>query len=91
MIYLDNNATTRVAPEVLDAMRPYLSEFFGNPSSAHGLGREMKRAMTRMTSPIDPQVLAELDAARIAISRTADMVEGLQSFIDRRSPVFRGE
>ena len=51
----------------------------------------MKRAMTRMTSPIDPQVLAELDAARIAISRTADMVEGLQSFIDRRSPVFRGE
>ena len=45
MIYLDNNATTRVAPEVLDAMRPYLSEFFGNPSSAHSLGREMKRAV----------------------------------------------
>jgi cysteine desulfurase len=45
MIYLDNNATTRVAPEVLDAMRPYLSEFFGNPSSAHSLGREMKHAV----------------------------------------------
>ncbi len=45
MIYLDNNATTRVAPEVLDAMQPYLSEFFGNPSSAHTLGREMKRAV----------------------------------------------
>ncbi|HEX6650746.1 MAG TPA: aminotransferase class V-fold PLP-dependent enzyme, partial [Pyrinomonadaceae bacterium] len=45
MIYLDNNATTRVAPEVLDAMRPYLSEVFGNPSSAHTLGREMKRAI----------------------------------------------
>ena len=45
MIYLDNNATTRVAPEVLDAMKPYLSEFFGNPSSAHTLGREMKRAI----------------------------------------------
>jgi cysteine desulfurase len=45
MIYLDNNATTRVAPEVLDAMRPYLSEFFGNPSSAHSLGREMKRGV----------------------------------------------
>jgi len=45
MIYLDNNATTRVAPEVLDAMQPYLSKFFGNPSSAHGLGREMKRAV----------------------------------------------
>jgi cysteine desulfurase len=45
MIYLDNNATTRVAPEVLNAMQPYLSEFFGNPSSAHALGREMKRAV----------------------------------------------
>lgn len=45
MIYLDNNATTRVAPEVLDAMRPYLGEIYGNPSSAHALGREMKRAV----------------------------------------------
>lgn len=45
MIYLDNNATTRVAPEVLDAMRPYLDQVFGNPSSAHALGREMKRAV----------------------------------------------
>jgi cysteine desulfurase len=45
MIYLDNNATTRVAPEVVDAMQPYLGEFFGNPSSAHALGREMKRAI----------------------------------------------
>jgi cysteine desulfurase len=45
MIYLDNNATTRVAPEVFDAMQPYLGERFGNPSSAHALGREMKRAI----------------------------------------------
>jgi cysteine desulfurase len=45
MIYLDNNATTQVAPEVLDAMQPYLSKFFGNPSSAHTLGREMKQAV----------------------------------------------
>jgi cysteine desulfurase len=47
MIYLDNNATTQVAPEVLDAMQPYLSKFFGNPSSAHSLGREMKEAVER--------------------------------------------
>ena len=45
MIYLDNNATTQVAPEALDAMQPYLSMFFGNPSSAHTLGREMKQAV----------------------------------------------
>lgn len=45
MIYLDNNATTRVAPEVLDAMHPYLGQLFGNPSSAHAMGREMKKAV----------------------------------------------
>jgi cysteine desulfurase len=45
MIYLDNNATTAVAPEVLAAMQPYLSTLFGNPSSAHALGRQMKQAV----------------------------------------------
>lgn len=45
MIYLDNNATTRVAPEVVAAMQPYLTEIFGNPSSAHALGRRMKDAV----------------------------------------------
>lgn len=44
-IYLDNNATTRVAPEVFDAMRPYLADHYGNPSSAHSLGRKMKAAV----------------------------------------------
>jgi cysteine desulfurase len=45
MIYLDNNATTRVAPEVVEAMQPYLGQFFGNPSSAHTLGRAMRQAV----------------------------------------------
>ena len=45
MIYLDNNATTRVAPEVFEAMQPYLTEHYGNPSSAHTLGQKMKSAV----------------------------------------------
>lgn len=44
-IYLDNNATTPVAPEVLDAMLPYLRECYGNPSSAHRKGLEAERAL----------------------------------------------
>ncbi len=45
MIYLDNNATTRIAPEVYDAMKPYLTEVYGNPSSAHSLGQRTKGAV----------------------------------------------
>ena len=44
-IYLDNNATTRVAPEVLEAMLPYYGEVYGNPSSVHGYGQEAKEAL----------------------------------------------
>ena len=41
VIYLDNNATTKVAPQVVDAMVPYLSEYYGNPSSMHSFGGDV--------------------------------------------------
>ena len=40
-IYLDNNATTAISPEVLNEMLPYLKEFYGNPSSIHSFGRNL--------------------------------------------------
>jgi cysteine desulfurase len=46
-IYLDYNATTPVAPEVVDAMLPYLREHFGNPSSAHSYGAAARDAVER--------------------------------------------
>ena len=44
-IYLDNNATTPLLPAVWEAMRPYLTEAFGNPASAHTAGRQARRAL----------------------------------------------
>jgi cysteine desulfurase len=44
-IYLDYNATTPHDPEVIAAMRPFLEEHFGNPSSTHGYGLQTKRAI----------------------------------------------
>jgi cysteine desulfurase len=44
-IYLDYNATTPLDPEVIDAMRPYLEERFGNPSSGHFYGIEAREAV----------------------------------------------
>ncbi len=44
-VYFDNSATTMVAPEVLDAMMPYLKEQYGNPSSVHFMGGEAAKAM----------------------------------------------
>jgi len=46
-IYLDYNATTPVAPEVLEAMLPYLRQEFGNPSSTHPYGRRARQAVER--------------------------------------------
>lgn len=45
MIYFDNNATTATAPEVFEAMKPYLTEFYGNPSSGYTFGRESRKAV----------------------------------------------
>ncbi len=53
-IYLDNNATTRVAPEVYDEMLPYLTESYGNPSSIYSIGAEagtkIKEARERVSA-----------------------------------------
>src|SRR3954463_7871881 len=45
VIYLDNNATTPLLPAVWEAMRPYLTEVYGNPASAHAVGRQARRAL----------------------------------------------
>lgn len=52
MIYLDNHATTRCDPAVVDAMVPWLSEHYGNPHSSHQLGQEAAAVIQRSISEL---------------------------------------
>jgi cysteine desulfurase len=71
-VYLDNNATTRVAPEVVEAMAPYWSERYGNPSSMHSFGGNLKREIDRARE----QVAALLGATAGEIVFTSGGSEG---------------
>ncbi len=59
VVYFDNNATTRVVPEVFAAMEPYLTEFYGNPSSIHRFGSDVGRKLQEARA----QVAALIGAA----------------------------
>ena len=59
IIYLDNAATTRTAPEVVDAMLPYFTEKYGNPSSVYGFAAENKEVISRQR-----RVIAEVLGAK---------------------------
>ena len=52
MIYLDNAATTKTAPEVVEAMLPYFTEYFGNASSVYGFAGNSKEAMSKARETI---------------------------------------
>ena len=67
MIYLDNNATTQVAPEVFEAMEPYLKDAYGNPSSAHALGQRMRSAVEKAREQV-AELLGASDASEIVFT-----------------------
>ena len=60
-VYLDNNATTAVAPEVLAAMLPFLTEYFANPSSSHGPGARVAEAVRDARRAVRELLGAALD------------------------------
>lgn len=67
MIYFDNNATTQIAPEVFAAMRPFLTEFYGNPSSAHNAGREARKAVEKAREQV-AELLGASEASEIVFT-----------------------
>ena len=60
-LYFDHNATTPLLAEVIEAMEPYLTTHFGNPSSAHAYGREAKAAVDRARAAVAELVGATAD------------------------------
>jgi cysteine desulfurase len=87
-IYLDYNATTPVAPEVADAMQPFLHETFGNPSSSHWYGRRAHEAVEQARG--DVAVLIGARPAEIVFTGCATEANNLalpgvaESLTDRR-------
>lgn len=59
MIYLDNNATTRIDPQVLQTMLPFLDQYYGNPSSIHRLGAAVGKAMEVAREQVQALIGAE--------------------------------
>lgn len=58
-IYLDNNATTPVAPEVIDEMLPYLRDLYGNPSSMHTFGGQLSRKIEEARAKVAALINAQ--------------------------------
>ena len=60
-VYMDNAATTSLAPEVLEQMMPYLTNIYGNPSSVHSFGREAEAGVDKARQQLAKALNAELD------------------------------
>ena len=61
VIYMDNNATTMVAPEVLEAMMPYFSTLYGNPSSMHTFGGQVGKSVRKAREQVASIINADSD------------------------------
>ena len=77
-IYLDLNASTPLAPEVVAAMTPYLTQEFGNPSSTHWAGAAASDAVeaARLKMAMGVKERAGLGAIRFSLGRTTTLAEG---------------
>jgi cysteine desulfurase len=85
-IYLDNNATTPVAPEVFEAMKPFLSEEYGNPSSLYKLAGRSKAALDRAREEVAALIGAEPDEILFTSCGTESDNSGVLSALSRATP-----
>ncbi|MBU2102967.1 MAG: aminotransferase class V-fold PLP-dependent enzyme, partial [Candidatus Omnitrophica bacterium] len=89
LVYADNNATTAVAPEVFEAMRPFLTERYGNPSSMHTFGgavhHEIERARSKVAALIGAAEPSEIIFTSCGTeSDNTAIVSTLRSYPEKR-------
>jgi cysteine desulfurase len=88
VVYMDNNATTRVAPEVLEVMLPYFSELYGNPSSMHSFGGQVGKALKDAREQIASLIGASADELIFTSCGTESdstaIFSALQAFPEKR-------
>jgi cysteine desulfurase len=85
---MDNNATTRIAPEVIEAMMPYLTDYYGNPSSMHTFGGQVGREVTKARAKVAGLLGAEPEEITFTSCGTESdstaILSALQSFPEKR-------
>jgi len=88
VVYMDNNATTKVAPEVLEAMLPYFSDLYGNPSSMHSFGGQVGKALKEAREQIVNLIGASPDEIIFTSCGTESdstaILSALQAFPEKR-------
>jgi cysteine desulfurase len=88
---MDNNATTRIAPEVIDAMMPFLNDCYGNPSSMHTFGGQVGRALEEARAKIADLISANPDEIVFTSCGTESdstaILSALQTFPEQRHVV----
>ncbi|MCL4678135.1 MAG: cysteine desulfurase [Alphaproteobacteria bacterium] len=89
-IYLDYNATTPIAPSVVEAMLPFLSEHFGNPSSGHALGRACQEAIEDARSRVAVLLGADRDEVFFTSGGTESNNLAIQGVMLLNAPPMEG-
>ena len=89
-VYLDNNATTRVAPEVIEAMTPFFGERYGNPSSMHAFGGEVAKDLAKAREAAAAFVNCEPDEILFTSCATESdntAIRGVAEFLGRDAKI----
>ena len=86
LVYLDNNATTKPDPQVVEAMLPYLTEWYGNPSSIHRLGQRSRQAIDEARGQVAKLIHCAESELQFTGGGTEAINTAIRSLLASRSP-----